>query len=82
MDDGRWEEFPLGGASPVNPAQRLKLYVMLAPAPRGAADPVKSVESVPGDPRAARIAFAGGRVYEVRFTDGSAEARLVQAAIE
>jgi len=56
----------------------VNLFYVLAPAPRGAPDPVKSVEAVPGDPRAARVSIAGGRVYEVRFGKGSAEARLVQ----
>jgi hypothetical protein len=57
------------------------LYV-LAPAPPGAPDPVKTVEALSGDPRAARIAFADGRVYEVRFAKGSAEAKLVRSVIE
>ena len=57
------------------------LYV-LAPAPPGAPDPVKTVEALTGDPRAARIAFADGRVYEVRFAKGSAEAKLVRSVIE
>jgi hypothetical protein len=49
------------------------LYV-LAPSPKGAADPVKSVEALGSDPRAARISFTNGRVYEVRFGHGSGEA--------
>jgi hypothetical protein len=47
------------------------LYV-LAPAQTGAADPVQAVEPLGGDPAAARIRFAGGRVYEVRFHLGRA----------
>ena len=57
-------------ASGVN---RQMLYV-LAPAPKGAADPVKSVEPLGSDPRAARITLTDGKVYEVRFGKGSAEA--------
>lgn len=53
------------------------LYVM-APAPAGAADPVRSVEPVAGDPAAARIVFRDGRTYEVRFTPGQpASHRLI-----
>jgi hypothetical protein len=47
------------------------LYV-LAPAPKGAADPVKSVEPLDNSPSAARITFVDGRVYEVRFQLGRA----------
>jgi hypothetical protein len=50
---------------------REMLYV-LAPSPKGAADPVRAVEPIEGDPRAARITFADGRVYEVRFGNGTA----------
>ncbi len=53
------------------------LYV-LAPARPGAPDPVKSIEPLGTDPRAARITFTDGRVYEVRFTPGSAEATLAR----
>ena len=45
---------------------------------KGAPDPVESVEALGADPRAARIRFAGGRTYEVRFGDDRAEARQVQ----
>jgi hypothetical protein len=45
------------------------LYVM-APAPAGAADPVRAVEPLGADPAAARIVFHDGRTYEVRFTPG------------
>jgi hypothetical protein len=45
------------------------LYV-LAPAPKGKPDPVRSVEPLNNDPEAARIRFADGRVYEVRFHAG------------
>jgi hypothetical protein len=45
------------------------LYV-LAPAPQGSGDPVKSVEPLGSDPTAARINFADGRTYEVRFHPG------------
>lgn len=48
------------------------LYV-LAPAPTGQADPVKSVEPLGTDSRAVRITFTDGKVYEVRFGKGSAE---------
>jgi len=55
--------------------ERQMLYV-LAPSPKGAADPVKSVERLGSDPRAARITFIDGKVYEVHFGKGTAEARL------
>lgn len=55
--------------------ERRMLYV-LAPSPKGAADPVKSVEPLGSDPRAARISFIDGKVYEVHFGKGAAEARL------
>jgi hypothetical protein len=54
-------------------ASREMLYV-LAPSPKGAADPLRSVERLGDDPRAARIVFADGAVYEVRFGEGKAEA--------
>jgi hypothetical protein len=47
------------------------LYV-LAPAPKGAKDPIRSVEALGGDPAAARVTRADGRVYEVRFQLGKA----------
>ena len=55
--------------------ERQMLYV-LAPSPKGAADPVKSVEPLGSDPRAARITFTDGKVYEVHFGKGAAEASL------
>jgi hypothetical protein len=55
---------------------REMLYV-LAPSPKGAGDPVRSVEPVSGDPRAARITFTSGQVYEIRFGNGNAEARVM-----
>jgi hypothetical protein len=54
---------------------REMLYV-LAPSPKGAVDPVRSVEPVLGDPRAAQITFTSGQVYEIRFGNGKAEARV------
>jgi hypothetical protein len=45
------------------------LYV-LAPAAKGAKDPVRSVEGLGGDPAAARVTMTDGRVYEVRFQLG------------
>jgi hypothetical protein len=53
---------------------REMLYV-LAPSPKGAGDPVRRVEPIAGDARAARITFADGGVYEVRFGNGQAEAK-------
>jgi len=53
------------------------LYV-LAPSPRGAGDPVMAVEAIGGDPRAARVSFRSGRVYDVRFGSGSASATAVR----
>ncbi|MCU1236070.1 MAG: Heparinase family protein [Candidatus Solibacter sp.] len=55
-----------------------KLLYVLAPAKSGAADPVKSVEAIEGDPRAARIIFNDGRTYEVHFQPGKAEAKRVK----
>lgn len=46
------------------------LYV-LAPAPKGAADPVLAVEPLGSDPAAARVRLRNGSVYEVRFHLGS-----------
>ena len=57
---------------------RQEMLYVLAPSPKGAPDPVESVEALGADPRAARIRFAGGRTYEVRFGDDRAEARQVQ----
>ena len=57
---------------------RQEMLYVLAPSPKGAPDPVESVEALGADPRAARIRFAGGRTYEVRFRDDRAEARQVQ----
>jgi hypothetical protein len=53
---------------------REMLYV-LAPSPKGAGDPVRRVEPIAGDPRAARITFADGAVYDVRLGNGQAEAK-------
>jgi len=55
--------------------RREMLYV-LAPAPKGAPDPVKAVEPLGTDPRAARIVFTNGRTYEVHFRKDGAEAVL------
>jgi hypothetical protein len=52
---------------------REMLYV-LAPAPKGAPDPVKSVEPLAADPRAARVVLTNGKTYEIRFGRDSAEA--------
>jgi len=54
---------------------REMLYV-LAPSPKGARDPVLSVEPISGAPDAALITFADGKIYEVRFGKGMAEAKL------
>jgi hypothetical protein len=51
------------------------LYVL---APAKGADPVKAVEAIAGDSRAARISFVNGRAYEVRFGSGSATAVAVR----
>jgi hypothetical protein len=51
---------------------REMLYV-LAPSAKGAADPVRAVEPLDGDPRAARVTFADGRVFEVRFQQEKAQ---------
>jgi hypothetical protein len=68
-----------GGLSSVRPAPvaiytaraaTTHLVYVLAPAPQGAADPLRSVEPMGNDPTAARIAFTDGRVYEVRFRPG------------
>jgi hypothetical protein len=53
-------------------ARTTRMLYVLAPAPRGAPDPLRSVEPL-GD-AAARITFAGGAVYEVRFRPGAATA--------
>jgi hypothetical protein len=52
---------------------REMLYV-LAPSPKGGPDPVRGVEPLGADSRAARITLTDGRAYEVRFRAGSAEA--------
>jgi hypothetical protein len=54
---------------------REMLYV-LAPSPKGSGDPVRSVEPIGGAPDAALITFADGKIYEVRFGKGMAEAKL------
>jgi hypothetical protein len=54
------------------------LYV-LAPSAPGGGDPVKGVEVIQGDPRAARISFRDGRAFEVRFGEGSASVRAVKS---
>ena len=53
--------------------RREMLYV-LAPAPKGAAEPLKAVEPLDGDPRAARVIFANGKTYAVHFRTGGADA--------
>jgi hypothetical protein len=58
-------------------ARQEMLYV-LAPSPKGAPDPVESVEPLGGDSRAARVRLTGGRTYDVRFGDGKAEAIKVK----
>lgn len=50
-------------------ATRHFLYAIV-PAPKGAADPVRAVEPLDGDPAAARIVLADGSAYEVRFAFG------------
>jgi hypothetical protein len=45
------------------------LYVM-APSPKGAKEPVKSVEALGGDPMSARITLTNGKVYQVHFHPG------------
>jgi hypothetical protein len=47
------------------------LYV-LAPAPKGALDPLRSVEMIGDDPDSARISFRNGRAYQVQFRPGEA----------
>ena len=73
------------GLSKVRPApvavytargMRREMLYVLAPAPPGAPDPVKSVEPLDGDPRAARVSFTNGRIYEVHFRKDGAEAVL------
>ncbi len=51
-------------------AATTSLLYVLAPAPKGAPDPIKSVEALNDDPAAARISFTDGPVYEVRFQPG------------
>jgi hypothetical protein len=71
------------GMSKVRPApvgiftangQRREMLYVLAPTPKGAADPVKSVEAIGTDMRSARISFNDGRLYVVQFSNGSATA--------
>jgi hypothetical protein len=50
-------------------ATKSMVYV-LAPAPKGAGDPVKSVESLGNDPASAQITMASGKIYKVRFHPG------------
>ena len=50
--------------------QTRHLLYVLAPAPRGAADPVRTVEPLGDDPTAARIGLTDGTRYEVRFPLG------------
>jgi hypothetical protein len=45
------------------------LYV-LAPSPKGAKDPVKSVAPLGSDPTCARITLTNGKVYNVHFRPG------------
>jgi hypothetical protein len=47
------------------------LYV-LAPSPNGAADPIHSIRGVNDAPGVSLITLADGRVFEVRFQEGSA----------
>ncbi|MBI4889546.1 MAG: alginate lyase family protein, partial [Acidobacteria bacterium] len=67
------------GISSVRPApvaiyeargQTVNLLYVLAPAPAGAPDPVRSLERIGGDDSAARIVLRDGRTYEVRFNPG------------
>jgi hypothetical protein len=53
-------------------AKTTNMLYVLAPAPKGSPDPVRSVEALQGEPTAARITFSDGRVYEVRFNLGEA----------
>jgi hypothetical protein len=48
------------------------LFYVMAPAPAGAPDPVRSIDALGNDPAAARITLANGRVYDVRFPLGRA----------
>jgi hypothetical protein len=75
LPDGgnRVRKAPVGIFSARGVAREM-LYV-LAPSPRGTDDPVRSVEPIAGDARAARITFTDGGVYEVRFGNGRAEAK-------
>ena len=68
-----------GGLSSVRPApvgifttrgRTTHILYVLAPAPKGAPDPLKSVEPLGNDPAAARITFASGHVCEVHFHSG------------
>jgi hypothetical protein len=70
-----------GGLSRVRPAPvgiyklrggTVRMLYVLAPAVKGAPDPVRSVEAIGGDPTAARITFTNGRTREVRFRTGQA----------
>jgi len=51
-------------------AATTNLLYVLAPAPKGASDPLKSIEPLDNDPAAARLTFTDGRIYEVRFRPG------------
>jgi len=55
---------------------RCEMLYVLAPAPKGAADPVKMIEPLGGDPRAARVTFTNGKTYEVHFRKDGADAVL------
>jgi hypothetical protein len=55
-----------------------ELLYVLAPGPQGAADPLRSVEPLDADSRAARVTFIDGRVYQVRFGTGKADAKQIR----
>jgi len=68
-----------GGLSSVRPApvgiyatrgRTTHILYVLAPAPKGAPDPLQSVEPLGNDPAAAHITFVSGRVCDVRFHPG------------
>ncbi len=67
------------GISAVRPApvaiyeargRSVDLVYVLAPAPAGAPDPVRSMERIGEDDSAVRIVFRDGKSYDVRFTPG------------
>ena len=52
------------------------LFYVLAPSPKGAKDPVKSVEALANDPASARITLTDGKVYQVHFRSRHADFSL------